>query len=170
MDFTVNINAPAIAEAFTKLAEAITAAVAVTGTQISQNAEQITMTVPAVQQTSQNAPAAPIQPVQQTVPNIPQVIPSAAQSASQPFQNVPQTPPPVATPTTQPAVQQTAPTVIDGDYQNKVCNAAARLLEQNKMQEVLALLGSFGVAAITQLTPEQLPEFAKGLVAMGAVI
>ena len=158
MDFTININAPAIAESINKLAEVISTALSTIGTSVNQNVPTVQQQIP------QNTPVQ--QPQKQTTVNTPPVS-NAMQTAAQPFQTVPQT---VEPPVVQPAVQQTAPAVIDGDYQNRICNAAARLLEQNKMQDVLALLSSFGVAAITQLSPEQLPEFAKGLTALGAVI
>lgn len=48
--------------------------------------------------------------------------------------------------------------------------AGSALLEQNKMPQLMALLGQFGVQAVTQLKPEQYPGVAAGLRDLGANI
>lgn len=161
MDVTVTINAPAIVEAINNLAGVFSAVISATGSWTTLAVEDTAQDAlsPAPQlpangceirqpnaQTAQNAFAMPSQPVQQAATNIPQNTPNAAYDAS----------------------QQAAP--VDDAYRNKVCNAAARLIEQGKMPDVLNLLGSYGVAAVTQLTAAQLPDFANRLIAMGAVI
>lgn len=148
MDVTVNINAPAIVEAINKLADVL------------GNTALAQLTAPSAKaletaQTNENTaqPATVGLPAQQSAASDPQNAFSAVNMTSNP-----------------PPVQQTAPAAVDETYRNKVCNAAARLIEQNKMPDVLALLGSFGVQAVTQLTAAQLPAFANGLTALGAVI
>lgn len=170
MDVTVNIKAPAIVEAMNRLSEVLNLALTsgVTADQtislterpieaVQQSAVNALDTAPASAQTPQNTGTPPVQNTIPATVNVPQ---TAAQ--------IPQNAPMVMT-SNQPPVQQDAP-VVDDAYRTRVCNAAARLVEQNKMPDVLALLSSFGVQAVTQLTATQLPEFANGLVAMGAVI
>lgn len=159
MDVTVNINASAIVEAINRLSEVLTAAKAsvLTANQTAAPSENPLEVIPSNTQVAQNADITPMQTDNSSVTNTPQ-------ATVQP----PQIEPTVMT-INQPPIQQTAP-VVDEAYRNRVCNAAARLVEQNKMPDVLALLSSFGVQAVTQLTATQLPEFANGLVAMGAVI
>lgn len=76
----------------------------------------------------------------------------------------PAAPAPVA-----PAPAPVAP-VIDEAYRNRVCQAAARLVEAGKMNDILNALKSFNVAAVTQLSAEQLPAFAAQITALGAVV
>ena len=71
---------------------------------------------------------------------------------------------PVA-PTPAPAAQ-----VVDEAYRNRVCQAAARLVEAGKMNDILNALKAFNVAAVTQLSAEQLPAFAAQITALGAVV
>lgn len=68
----------------------------------------------------------------------------------------------------QPTVE--APTSIDPAYRGRVCTAAAKLVEKGKMPDILAILNSFGVSAVTQLSATQLPAFAEKITAIGAVI
>lgn len=53
---------------------------------------------------------------------------------------------------------------------SQLSNAGATLVEQGKMNELMALLGRYGVAAITQLAPAQYPAIAAELIAMGATL
>ena len=68
-----------------------------------------------------------------------------------------------------PAPAPAAP-VVDEAYRNRVCQAAARLVEAGKMNDILNALKSFNVAAVTQLSAEQLPAFAAQITALGAVV
>ena len=190
MDVTVNINAPAIVEAINKLTETFSAVL--TRVQIPQ-AIEVANAQPA--QIAQNESTAPIQAQQTTPSNVATPAANVAQSAPQPTQTAPiqQTAPaPVATAQAQPQIQQTAPTTptpaavaqqtapttpapapapaIDEAYRSRVCTAAARLVEQGKMAEMLALLQNFGAPSVVHLTAEQLPEFAAKITALGAVI
>jgi hypothetical protein len=187
MDVTVNINAPAIVEAINKLTETFSAVL--TRVQIPQTIEVVNAQ-PA--QIAQNESTAPIQAQQTTPSNVAAPVANVAQSAPQPTQTAPiqQTAPaPVATAQVQPQIQQAAPTpaavaqqtapttpapapapAIDEAYRSRVCTAAARLVEQGKMAEMLALLQNFGAPSVVHLTAEQLPEFAAKITALGAVI
>lgn len=69
-----------------------------------------------------------------------------------------------------PAPVAPAAAVVDEAYRNRVCQAAARLVEAGKMNDILNALKSFNVAAVTQLSPEQLPAFAAQITALGAVV
>ena len=191
MDVTVNINAPAIVEAINKLTETFSAVL--TRVQIPQTIEVVNAQ-PA--QIAQNESTAPIQAQQTTQSNVTAPAANVAQSAPQPTQTAPiqQTVPvqqtaPVATAQAQPQIQQAAPTpaavaqqtapttpapapapAIDEAYRSRVCTAAARLVEQGKMAEMLALLQNFGAPSVVHLTAEQLSEFAAKITALGAVI
>ena len=191
MDVTVNINAPAIVEAINKLTETFSAVL--TRVQVPQTIEVVNAQ-PA--QIAQNESTAPIQAQQTTPSNVTAPAANVAQSVAQPTQTAPiqQTAPaPVATaqaqPQIQPQIQQAAPTpaavaqqtapttpapapapAIDEAYRSRVCTAAARLVEQGKMAEMLALLQNFGAPSVVHLTAEQLPEFAAKITALGAVI
>ena len=189
MDVTVNINAPAIVEAINKLTETFSAVL--TRVQVPQTIEVVNAQ-PA--QIAQNESTAPIQAQQTTEGNVTapaaNVAQSIPQSAPMPTQAAPiqQTAPaPVATAQVQPQIQQatpapaavaqqTAPTTpapapaVDEAYRSRVCTAAARLVEQGKMAEMLALLQNFGAPSVVHLTAEQLPEFAAKITALGAVI
>lgn len=185
MDVTVNINAPAIVEAINKLTETFSAVL--TRVQIPQTIEVVNAQ-PA--QIAQNESTAPIQAQQTTQSNVTTPAANVVQSAPQPAQTAPiqQTAPaPVATAQAQPQIQQAAPTpaavaqqtapatpapapAIDEAYRSRVCTAAARLVEQGKMAEMLALLQNFGAPSVVHLTAEQLPEFAAKITALGAVI
>lgn len=48
--------------------------------------------------------------------------------------------------------------------------AGAPLVDQGKMQQLMALLNKYGVQAITQLTPDKYDAFAADLRAIGAQI
>ena len=95
--------------------------------------------------------------------------------AAAPVAPAPVAPAPVA-PAPVVAAAPVAPTpapaapVVDEAYRNRVCQAAARLVEAGKMNDILNALKSFNVAAVTQLSPEQLPAFAAQITALGAVV
>ena len=114
-------------------------------------------------------------------PDEPRGIPAAAPAApvadSAPAAPVNPTPAPVApvaapVPTEQPAahapaaVPVTAPTyTVD-----QIARAGASLVDAGKMEQLLALLARYGVAAVTQLQPDQFGAFADELRALGAQI
>ncbi len=157
MDVTVNINAPAIVEAINRLSEVFSAALSVNGAQAQS---QITAQPQYEVVVPQNAPTQPIQSVQQAEANVTPPVANVPQEVAQPIQSVP----------VQQTVQPNPAPVVDEAYRNRVCTAAARLVEQGKMPDVLAILQSFGVPAVTHLSATQLPEFAAKITALGAVI
>lgn len=87
----------------------------------------------------------------------------------------PDEPLPVASYPTAPAPGNTpAPTVpVAGapTYTlDQISRAGASLVDAGKMQQLLELLGRYGVQAVTQLQPEQYGAFATELRALGAQI
>lgn len=178
MDVTVNINAPAIVEAINKLCEVIASvptkvgALTVPETISAAPVQQIPMQnvaqptvqpaqvvestlVPPTNNAAQNV--APVQQaaVQQTVTTAPAQIPAQVTQQAPEQQAAP--------------AQQTAP-AVDEAYRARVCTAAARLVEQGKMAEMLALLQNFGVPSVAHLNDAQLADFASRITAFGAVI
>lgn len=142
MEITVNVNAPAIVDALNNFTAVVTAIL---------KAPQATTLETAV------APApAPV------VLKAPQATALETAVASVPAAPAPA---PVA-----PAPVAPAAPVVDEAYRNRVCQAAARLVEAGKMNDILNALKSFNVAAVTQLSPEQLPAFAAQITALGAVV
>ena len=156
MEITVTVNAPELAGAITKLA------LAIEGAATFKNGEVVipagtTATVAGVEQAAPTPAPQPIAPA-----------PQAVQETPQP--PVPQTPAPqVATP-----APQTAPTVSQPQQKaltlNDIATVGAGLVDQGKMQQVIGLLGKYGVQAITQLQPTQFDAFAGELRALGATI
>ena len=53
---------------------------------------------------------------------------------------------------------------------DQISRAGASLVDAGKMQQLLELLGRYGVQAVTQLQPEQYGTFATELRALGAQI
>ena len=106
-----------------------------------------------------------------------------------PVSPAPVTPTATPTPTTGPAVAAPAPTagpasVTPGNTPapavpvttapaytlDQISRAGASLVDAGKMQQLLELLGRYGVQAVTQLQPEQYGTFATELRALGAQI
>ena len=107
-------------------------------------------------------------------PDEPRDIPAAAPAA--PAAVAPVAPAAAPVPTDQPAaapvahapaaVPVTAPTyTVD-----QIARAGASLVDAGKMEQLLALLARYGVAAVTQLQPDQFGAFATELRALGAQI
>lgn len=69
-----------------------------------------------------------------------------------------------------PAQQTTAQPQQKALTPNDIATAGAGLVDQGKMQQVIELLGKYGVQAITQLQPTQFDAFAGELRALGAAI
>lgn len=102
-----------------------------------------------VQAAPQPAPVAP-------VPK-PQPVPTAA-------------PMPTPTPVPQPVQQATPEPQQKAITIDMLAAAGAPLVDQGKMQQLMALLNKYGVQAITQLTPDKYDAFATDLRAIGAQI
>ena len=109
-------------------------------------------------QTATQATAEQQQPIQ-FAPQQPAVVPTVAPAAPV-IPNVPAataiTPAPTA-----------APTPVSFDV---IVAAGSQLLEAGRMNDLTAVLGSFGVQALTQLKPEQYPDVAAALRGLGAQI
>lgn len=103
-----------------------------------------------VQAAPQPAPVAPVPKPQ------PQPVPTAA---------------PMPTPTPAPQPVQAAPEPQQKTITiDMLAAAGAPLVDQGKMQQLMALLNKYGVQAITQLTPDKYDAFAADLRAIGAQI
>lgn len=160
---------------------------------IQQPQELVQATTPQapIQQTT--TPQAPIQ--QPTTPNpVPVKMPDNLAPAVSQFigqqppvqapQSVPTTVPPVqvpqpvapTVPTQQAPVQAPQPsqapvqTQIPTYTQQDLALAATQLMDSGKQQDVLNLIASFGVQALTQLPQEQFGNFATALRTLGAKI
>ena len=81
-----------------------------------------------------------------------------------PTASIPQPPVSIAPPA--PVVPTTAPTYTF----DQIAAAGAALVDSGKQQEVIALLGQFGVQALTQLPPEHYGAFVVELRKMGAAL
>lgn len=114
-----------------------------------------------------HAPAPiPTTPVAQATP-IPAPAPAGIPNRfSAPATTTPVSPVPVAPPT--PPVVPTTP--APGFTVEQISNAGAALVQAGKMADLMALLGQYGVQAVTELKPEQYGPFATALRGMGANI
>lgn len=109
----------------------------------------------------------PIVTKAEPVQDAPQPAPVAPVPEPQPVPTA--TPMPTPTPAPQPVQaapepQQKAITI------DMLAAAGAPLVDQGKMQQLMALLNKYGVQAITQLTPDKYDAFAADLRAIGAQI
>lgn len=158
MEITVTVNAPELAGAITKLALAIESAA------LNKNGE---VTIPA-------GTTATVQSVEQVVQPTTAAAPQQTAPAPQPqAQTIPMPQPTAPVPQPQaptPAQQITAQPQQKALTLNDIATAGAGLVDQGKMQQVIELLGKYGVQAITQLQPTQFDAFAGELRALGAAI
>lgn len=110
------------------------------------------------------APAAPVSPAPVTPTQTP--APTATPPVAAPAPTVGQT---SAAPGNTPA--PTVPVTGAPTYTlDQISRAGASLVDAGKMQQLLELLGRYGVQAVTQLQPEQYGAFATELRALGAQI
>lgn len=82
---------------------------------------------------------------------------------------------PTATPATMPAIAGTtaAPAVPTSAPQytlDMIATAGSALIDAGKMDQLMGLLGKFGVASLTELAPESYGAVANELRALGAAI
>jgi len=150
MNVTINITAsPELLGVLHSLATAVS------GVKLNQVETAPVQQAPAQQQTQQ----APVQqaPVQQAPVQPPVQQPPMQQSTQQPTQ----TPDPLVS-----SVPTTAPTYA----MEQLAVAATQLVDAGRRGELLQLLGSFGVQALTALPKEQYGNFATALRQMGAKI
>lgn len=156
MEMKITVEAPDLAASILKLAEAIASGPdpsILTPDEPLPVASYPTAPAPA----PAPAPAAPVSPAPVTptqTPN-PAPAPTAGQTSAAPG-NTPAPTVPVAG----------APTYT----LDQISRAGASLVDAGKMQQLLELLGRYGVQAVTQLQPEQYGTFATELRALGAQI
>ena len=116
-------------------------------------------------------PAAPVNPT--PAPTVPTRAPGAPLSAT-PAQTAAQIAP--AVPVVQPAPvantapAPTAPTSAPQYTLDMIATAGSALIDAGKMDQLMQLLGKFGVASLTELAPESYGAVANELRALGAAI
>lgn len=155
LEIKVTIETPDLSEAITQLAFALKGSALVAD---SNSAEMV-------------IPAGTPMDVMEAVPVAPQPVTPAPAPAPVPVAPVPQPNPAPAMNPPQPAAPIPAPVQeapkID---MNAISRAGAGLIDQGKMQDVLAVLSKYGVQVITQLREDQFEAFAADLRALGAAI
>ena len=155
MEMKIKIEVPDLAAAICKLAAAITPPDINTLTPDEPRGSPAAAPVAPV---AAPAPAAPVNPTPAPVaPVAAPVAPTAPVPTEQPAAPVAQAPA---------AVPVTAPTYT----LDQIARAGASLVDAGKMEQLLALLARYGVAAVTQLQPDQFGVFATELRALGAQI
>lgn len=191
-NFVIEIQAPTIVAVIEKLIAAIAPRTATPALLPQTPAEQATrqQVVPAPTYVPAPGPApvahppmysAPVQQYQPGAPANPTPAPQQAAPAM-PVAAVPIAPTPLNVQTSaMPAAPVTAyavPTATQGNpapvaaapaYQiDDLARAAAQLMDAGKQQDLIALLGQFGVQTLGQLTPDKFGAFATALRQMGA--
>lgn len=172
MEMKITVEAPDLAASILKLAEAIAS-----GPDPALLVPDEPLPVSGYPTTPAPAPApapaapvspAPVNPTQAPAPTM--AAPVAAPSPSpMPVTSAPTAGPTSAAPgsTPAPAVPVTSAPAYTLD---QISRAGASLVDAGKMKQLLALLGRYGVQAVTQLQPEQYGAFATELRALGAQI
>ena len=143
MEITIKLTAtPELCRALDSLAKLIGATEEIKpGAVNAQATTQATM--PVTQTPASMVPAVPVAPVQNPTPHTAPVAPPAP----------------------------TVPVAGAPSYTiDQLAVAGAALVDAGKMEQLLALLAKYGVAAVTQLRPEQFGAFATELRALGAQI
>lgn len=161
MEITVKIDAPELVSAIYTLATALETWNH--GTILKQS-EETAATAAAQQPAVPTAPApeaAPVQPAQQPVMTAP-AIPAPAIPVAQPMMTQGAT-------ALAPAAA-TVPTAAQTYTMEQLAVAATQLVDAGRRMELVQLLGSFGVQALTALPKEQYGAFATQLRALGAKI
>lgn len=158
MEMKIKIEVPDLAAAIDRLAAAIAVP------QTAPSAAPAPAMGPAPTAPVTTPPAAPVPPQMPTpatgpAPMMPQT-PAPAPAA-------PVTPPPAPAPAPAPAMPVTTAPAYTLD---QISKAGAALVDAGKMEPLLALLGKYGLQAITQLQPAQYGVFATELRALGAQI
>lgn len=166
MEMKITVEAPDLAASIIKLAEAIASGPdpnLLTPDEPRPVSSYPTTPAPAVA-APVAAPVAPVSPAPVTPTATPTPAPGPAVAAPAPTAG-----PASVTPgnTPAPAVPVTTAPAYTLD---QISRAGASLVDAGKMQQLLELLGRYGVQAVTQLQPEQYGTFATELRALGAQI
>lgn len=170
MEMKITVEAPDLAASILKLAEAIASgpdpALLIPDEPLPVSAYPTTP-APAAPAAAPVSPA-PVNPTQGPAPTMaaPVVAPSPSPT---PVTNAPTAGPTSAAPGNTPA--PAVPVAGAPTYTlDQISRAGASLVDAGKMQQLLELLGRYGVQAVTQLKPEQYGAFATELRALGAQI
>lgn len=153
-EINVTVNAPEIAEALNNLAAALKGA----------------KPEPAASKTGKaDKPAAPVPPADYMPPSDTAPAPATPAPAVTP---APATAPaPVQAPVTPAPAPAPVPVAPAPTYnRDQIMTAGAALIDAGKINELMGLLNSFGVQAVTQLKQDQLGAFATELRKLGAQI
>ena len=176
MEMKITVEAPDLAASILKLAEAIASgpdpALLIPDEPLPVSAYPATPAAAPVAPVAAPVSPAPVNPTPGPAPTTaaPVAAPVAAPSPSPtPVTNAPTAGPTSAAPgnTPAPAVPVTGAPAYTLD---QISRAGASLVDAGKMQQLLELLGRYGVQAVTQLKPEQYGAFATELRALGAQI
>lgn len=112
-------------------------------------------------------PATPTAPVNPT----PAPVATPAQTATPIAPTVPvATPAPTVTPVANVAPAPAVPTSAPQYTLDMIATAGSALIDAGKMDQLMQLLGKFGVASLTELAPESYGAVANELRALGAAI
>lgn len=172
MEMKITVEAPDLAASILKLAEAIASgpdpALLIPDEPLPVSAYPATPVAAPVAPVAAHVSPAPVNPTPGPAPTT--AAPVAAPSPSPtPVTNAPTAGPTSAAPgnTPAPAVPVTGAPAYTLD---QISRAGASLVDAGKMQQLLELLGRYGVQAVTQLKPEQYGAFATELRGLGAQI
>ena len=175
LEMKITITAADLATAINNLAAALSdKAPHFVCTQNGGNSHQIenvgTLTMNMGGKTQPAAPAAPVNPT--PAPTASAQAPGAPLSVTPAQTAAPAAPTvPVAAPApTAPAQAPTVPTSAPQYTLEMIANAGSSLIDAGKMDQLMGLLGKFGVASLTELAPENYGAIAGELRALGATI
>lgn len=175
LEMKITITAADLATAINNLAAALSdKAPHFVCTQNGGNSHQIenvgTLTMNMGGKTQPAAPAAPVNPT--PAPTASAQAPGAPLSATPAQTAAPAAPTvPVAAPApTAPAPAPAVPTSAPQYTLEMIANAGSSLIDAGKMDQLMGLLGKFGVASLTELAPENYGAIAGELRALGATI
>ena len=172
MEMKITVEAPDLAASILKLAEAIASgpdpALLIPDEPLPVSAYPATPAAAPVAPVAAPVSPAPVNPTPGPAPTTaaPVVAPSPSPT---PVTNAPTAGPTSAAPGNTPA--PAVPVAGAPTYTlDQISRAGASLVDAGKMQQLLELLGRYGVQAVTQLKPEQYGAFATELRALGAQI
>lgn len=149
LEVKVTIETPDLSQAITQLA------LAIKGSALVADSKDMVIPAGTPMDVMEAVPVAsqPVTPAPSPAPVTPAPVPAM-------------NPPQPAAPAPAPAPVPAAPKID----MNAISRAGAGLIDQGKMQEVLAVLAKYGVQVITQLQENQFEAFAADLRALGAAI
>ena len=172
MEMKITVEAPDLAASILKLAEAIASgpdpALLIPDEPLPVSAYPATPVAAPVAPVAAPVSPAPVNPTPGPAPTTAAPVATPSPSPT-PVTNAPTAGPTSAAPgnTPAPAVPVTGAPAYTLD---QISRAGASLVDAGKMQQLLELLGRYGVQAVTQLKPEQYGAFATELRALGAQI